>query len=216
MKTFLAPLIAALAIVLGGCSSPDAPQGRGVYMLLDTSGTYTEELDEARQIIAYLLTQLDSGDVFAIARIDTGSFSEKDIVAKVVFDDRPSAANQQKRVFLEQVDAFLKTVKSSPYTDITGGLLQAQEFLHEHQLAEMTILVFSDMKEDLPEGYNRDLALTFDNTKVLAVNVTKLRSDNVDPQEYLDRLAQWQQRVETGGGDWDVINDLDRMSQLLK
>lgn len=216
MKKLLAPLITALTLLIGGCSSPDAPQGRGVYMLLDTSGTYTEELDKARQIIAYLLTQLDSGDVFAIARIDTGSFSEKDIIAKVVFDDRPSAANQQKRVFLEQVDAFLKTVKSSPYTDITGGLLQAQEFLHEHQLAEMTILVFSDMKEDLPEGYNRDLAITFDNTNVLAVNVTKLRTDNVDPQEYLDRLAQWQQRVETGGGEWGVINDLDRMSQLLK
>lgn len=72
------------------------------------------------------------------------------------------------------------------------------------------------MKEDLPEGYNRDLAITFDNTKVLAVNVTKLRSDNVDPQEYLDRLAQWEQRVETGGGDRGMINDLDRMSQLLK
>lgn len=54
----------------------------------------------------------------------------------------------------------------------------------------MTILVFSDMKEDLPEGYNRNLALTFDNTKVLAVNVTKLRSDNVDPHEYLDRMSQ--------------------------
>lgn len=216
MKKLLAPLVTALTLFIGGCSSPDAPQGRGVYMLLDTSGTYTQELDKARQIIAYLLTHLDSGDVFAIARIDTGSFSEKDIVAKVVFDDRPSAANQQKRVFLEQVDAFLKTVKSSPYTDITGGLLQAQEFLNEHQLAETTILVFSDMKEDLPEGYNRDLALTFDNTRVLAVNVTKLRSDNVDPQEYLDRLAHWQQRVETGGGKWDVINDLDRMSQLLK
>lgn len=216
MKKLLAPLVTALTLFIGGCSSPDAPQGRGVYMLLDTSGTYTQELDKARQIIAYLLTQLDSGDAFAIARIDTGSFSEKDIVAKVVFDDRPSAANQQKRAFLEQVGAFLKTVKSSPYTDITGGLLQAQEFLHEHQLAEMTILVFSDMKEDLPEGYNRDLALTFDNAKVLAVNVTKLRTDNVDPQEYLDRLAQWQQRVETGGGEWEVINDLDRMSQLLK
>lgn len=216
MNKLLAPLIAAFAIIIGGCSSPDAPQGRGVYMLLDTSGTYTQELDKARQIIAYLLTQLDSGDVFAIARIDTGSFSEKDIVAKVVFDDRPSAANQQKRAFLEQIDGFLKTVKPPPYTDITGGLLQAQEFLHEHQLAEMTILVFSDMKEDLPEGYNRDLALTFDNTRVLAVNVTKLRSDNVDPQEYLDRLTQWQQRVETGGGEWGVINDLERMSQLLK
>lgn len=73
---------------------------------------------------------------------------------------------------------------------IALSVLQAREFLHEHQLAWMTILVFSDMNEDLPERYNRDLAITFDNTKVLAVNVTKLRSDNVDPQEYLDRMSQ--------------------------
>lgn len=99
---------------------------------------------------------------------------------------------------------------------IALSVLQAREFLHEHQLAWMTILVFSDMNEDLPERYNRDLAITFDNTKVLAVNVTKLRSDNVDPQEYLDRLAQWEQHVEAGGGDRGVINDLDRMSQFLK
>ncbi|MDH3267209.1 MAG: VWA domain-containing protein, partial [Gammaproteobacteria bacterium] len=64
-------------------------------MLLDTSGTYREELDKAEQIIRYTLSRLDAADTFAVARIDTGSFSEKDIVAKASFDDRPSAGTRQ-------------------------------------------------------------------------------------------------------------------------
>jgi len=214
-------LIRCVAVVLIGltpfaCSTPEQPTNRGVYMLLDTSGTYTEELQKARQIIVYLLTRLDSGDAFAVARIDTGSFSEKDIVAKMTFDDRPSAANQQKRVFLEQVDAFIENARSSAYTDITGGLLQAEEYLSEHNLCNKTILVFSDMQEELPKGYNRDIDLSLENVEVVAVNVTKLRTDNVDPRKYLDRLANWRQDVEASGGEWRVINDLNRLGQLLR
>jgi hypothetical protein len=210
---------AAFILLIGfipiSCSAPDMPSNRGVYMLLDTSGTYTKELQKARQIIAYLLTQMESGDAFAVARIDTGSFSEKDIVAKMTFSDRPSAANQEKRQFMEKVDAFVDTTRSAAYTDITGGLLQAEEYLAEHNVGEKVILVFSDMQEELPPGYNRDLTLSFDNVDVVAVNVTKLRTDNVDPREYLDRLANWQHKVESGGGNWRVINDLDRLGTLL-
>lgn len=209
-------VVMIIAVMVTACSEPEQPRERGVYMLLDTSGTYTEELDKARQIISYLLTRLDAGDVFAVARIDTGSFSEKDIVAKATFDDRPSAANRQKRAFMEAVDTFVEDATSASYTDITGGLLQAQEYLNEHPVGPKTILVFSDMKEDLPEGYNRDIPLTLDGVEVVAVNVTKLRTDNVNPQEYLDRLEEWQARVEAGGGSWRVINDLNRLDQLLQ
>ena len=50
---------------------------------------------------------------------------------------------------------------------------------------------------------------------VVALNVTKLRSDNRDPREYLGRLAEWQGRVEKTGGTWRVINDLDGLEGLL-
>lgn len=198
------------------CSSPEVPTNRGVYMLLDTSGTYTSELQKARQIIAFLLTQMESGDAFAVARIDTGSFSEKDIIAKMTFNDRPSAANQEKRLFMEKIDEFVDTTRSSTFTDITGGLLQADEYLKEHEAGNKTILVFSDMREELPPGYKRDLDLSFKNVEVVAVNVTKLRTDNADPREYLGRLAQWRQKVETGGGTWRVVNDLERLGNLLQ
>jgi VCBS repeat-containing protein len=207
-------LFVICALLLTACTE-QGPTNRGVYLLIDTSGTYTQELDHAQQLISALLVKLEPSDSFAVGRIDTGSFSEKDIVAKVTFDDRPSQANQQKRLFRETVEEFVKNVRSSPYTDITGGVLQAIEYLNEKNPGRKTILVFSDLKEDLPEGFVRDLPLSLDGFDVVALNVTKLRSDNVDPREYMDRLADWQQRVEKGGGNWRVINDMDRLERIL-
>jgi len=203
-----------LAIILGSCSDP-VPTTRGVYMLMDTSGTYTKELKQAQRVINFILAKLEPGDSFAVQRVDTGSFNEKDIVAKVTFEDRPSRANQQKREFRDKVDRFVKSVKPSPYTDITGGMLQAIEWLTEAGTGHNTILIFSDLKEDLKKGYVRDIPLQLQGFSVVALNVTKLRSDNVDPREYLDRLAAWQQKVEAGGGTWQVVNDMDRLETVL-
>jgi hypothetical protein len=214
MKRLLSAAGLALALTVTGCSEP-APQGRGVYMLMDTSGTYTEELQKAQQIINAILAKLDPGDSFAVARIDTGSFSERDIVARITFDDRPSMTNQQKRKFRDLIDEFVGSVTPASYTDITGGILQAVEYLNEKNPGRKTILIFSDLKEDLKDGYVRDIPLTMDNYNVIALNVTKLRSDNIDPREYMTRLEDWQHRVESGGGTWRVVNDLDRLERIL-
>jgi len=207
--------LVTLCLVLVSCSSDVKPRNTGVFMLVDTSGTYTEELDKAEQIIRYTLSKLDATDSFAVARIDTGSFSEKDIVAKASFDDRPSAVNRQKRLFAQQVSDFVANADPSPYTDITGGLLQAVEFLNEKGTGNKTILIFSDLKEDLEAGYIRDIDVQLQGFEVIALNVTKLRSDNIDPREYMSRLEQWQGRVEKTGGEWRVINDLDGLDGLL-
>jgi len=174
MKTFS---LALLLTFLAGCT-PATHQNNGVYMLLDTSGTYREELRKAEQIIRYTLSRLDATDTFAVARIDTGSFSEKDIVAK-------------------------------------ASLLQAIEYLNEKDTGKKTILIFSDLKEDLQDGYIRDIDFELDGFNVIALNVTKLRSDNIDPREYLSRLDEWQARIEKSGGKWRVINDLDGLEGLL-
>ncbi len=206
--TLLVPLL------LMACA-PEAPTNSGVYMLLDTSGTYRQELTKAEQIIRYTLSKMQATDTFAVARIDTGSFSEKDVIAKSSFDDRPSAINRQKRLFAQQVSDFVDGVDSSPYTDITGGVLQAIEFLNEKGTGRKTILIFSDLKEDLKEGYVRDIDFDLTGFDVVALNVTELRSDNIDPREYLGRLEEWQRKVETSGGQWRVINDLDGLEGLL-
>ena len=207
-------IVVACCLVLVSCAR-EMPTNTGVYMLLDTSGTYREELVKAEDIIRYTLARLDATDAFAVARIDTGSFSERDIVAKASFDDRPSAVNRQKRAFAEQVRNFVETADPSPYTDITGGLLQAVEYLNEKGTGRKKILIFSDLKEDLDKGYMRDIEVPLAGFEVIALNVTKLRSDNMDPREYLSRLEAWQGKVEKTGGTWRVINDLDNLDGIF-
>ncbi|MGD8494491.1 MAG: hypothetical protein PVH44_12860, partial [Desulfobacterales bacterium] len=84
----------AVCMLMAGCTDTKS-RSTGVYMLLDTSGTYAVELKKAQKILNYLLGVLAPGDTLAVARIDTGSFSEKDIISKVTFDERPSVANNQ-------------------------------------------------------------------------------------------------------------------------
>ncbi|WP_050762861.1 vWA domain-containing protein [Reinekea blandensis] len=205
--------IALLSLTLMSCGEQPDPY-RGVYLLLDTSGTYTEELKKAQQIINYYLGTLTAGDSFAVARIDSGSFSEKDIIAKVTFDGRPSQMNAQKREFALAINEFVESVESAQYTDISGGLLQAVEFLNETGAGQKVVLIYSDLREELPEGYQRDFDYELDGFQVYALNVTKLREDNVDPNLYMNRLTNWQQKVESGGGEWIVVNDLDRTDAL--
>lgn len=207
-------LFVGAALVLTACAPPVA-HNTGVYLLVDTSGSYNRQVSKAEQIILFALSRLQPLDSFAVARIDTASFTEKNIIAKATFDDRPSTANQQKRAFASRVEKFVDESKPAPYTDITGGLLQAIEFLNEKKPGRKEILIFSDMKEELAKGYVRDLPLDFKGFEVVALNVTKLRSDNFDPREYLSRLEAWRARVEKGGGHWRVVNDLDRLDGLL-
>ena len=70
----------------------------------------------------------------------------------MTFDERPSVTNQQKRKFRDQIDAFVKGVQPAAHTDITGGVLQAVEYLNEKDPGRKTILVFSDLEEDLEEA----------------------------------------------------------------
>src|SRR5512136_783680 len=107
-----------VALLLSACGDNRA-HSQAVYMLVDTSGTYAREMKKASKIINYLLATLNPGDSLAVAKVETRSFTEKDIVAKVTFDKRPSQATSQKRAFKTSIEAFAEGVKGSAYTDIT-------------------------------------------------------------------------------------------------
>ncbi len=207
-------LIIILGLLIAGCGEPKN-RSKGIYMLLDTSGTYTKELPQAQSILNYLLGVLQPGDTLAVACIDTGSFSEKDIIAKVTFDARPSVANNQKRAFMKEVNNFVKNVPQSPYTDISGGILQAIEYLNEAGSGSKYVLIFSDLKEELAEGHIRDVPFQLDGFQVIALNVTKLRQDIKDPKIYIARVEDWRLKAEGGGGKWGVINDLERLENIF-
>jgi hypothetical protein len=214
-KFLVSCVAAALAAGTAGCVD-SRNQAHAVYMLVDTSGSYAQEAAKAQLIISYLLGTLQSGDSLAVARVKSRSFTEKDIVAKVTFDARPTQANAQKRAFRDKTGAFLDTVKGSVYTDITGGMLQGAEFLNETGAGRKTILIFSDMQEELDKVTVRDFPISLKDIRVVAVNVTKLTTDNIDPRKYLGRLDAWEKRVKGAGAkEWRVINDLERLDAIF-
>jgi len=209
---FSLPLLA----LAGGCGDPRS-HSHAVYMLVDTSGTYAEEVGKAQSIVNYLLGTLQPGDSLAVARVKSRSFSEKDIIAKATFDNRPSQANAQKRLFAEQIAAFTQVARGSVYTDITGGLIQGAMFLNETGAGKKTILIFSDMQEELDKTTMRDFPIDLKDIRVVAVNVVKLKTDNVDPRRYTGRLEAWQKRIQGAGArEWRVINDIEHLDAMLK
>ncbi|MGH8631560.1 MAG: VWA domain-containing protein [Burkholderiales bacterium] len=213
-------LVALAAAVLLSACGPKTNHNQAVYVLVDTSGTYAREIGKAQAVINYLLGSLNPGDALAVGRVKSRSFSEKDIVAKVSLHKDPLQANAQKRNFSEQISAFTKTAKSaggSKYTDITGGVMQAAEFLQETDAGKKTIIIFSDMQEELDYKTVRDFPIRLDGIRIIALNVTKLDTDNVDPRRYVGRLEWWEKRArEAGATDWRVVNDMEHLERVFE
>jgi len=211
-----AALCAALA--LGCAASGDHHQA--VYVLVDTSGTYVKEIGKAQAVINYLLGHLNPGDSLAVGQVKSRSFSEKDIVAKVTLNKDPLQANTQKRSFSEEISGFTKVAglgRGSAYTDITGGIMQAAEFLNETGAGHKTIIVFSDMQEELDYKTVRDFPIHLDGIRIIALNVTKLSTDNVDPRRYTGRLDWWEQRAKAAGAsEWRVVNDIEHLERVFE
>jgi len=210
MKNYLASGLLAWSMLFSGACGDSGAHSHGVYMLVDTSGTYAKEINKASKIINYLLATLNPGDSLAVAKVESRSFTEKDIVAKVTFDKRPSQATSQKRAFKEKMYTFTGSAKGSAYTDITGGLIQGAEYLNETKSGIKTIVIFSDMQEELGKGTVRDFPINLEGFRIVALNVTKLGTDNADPRLYLDRLSRWEEKVRKAGAtEWVVVNDLE-------
>src|SRR5256885_1418647 len=69
---------------------------------------------------------------------------------------------------------------------------------------------------ELDKVTQRDFPINLKNIRVIAVNVVKLNTDNVDPRRYMGRLEAWQKRVQDAGArEWRVINNLDRLDAIL-
>jgi hypothetical protein len=215
MRRLIVFSLVTLLLSAAGCTETGGKHARAVYVLLDVSQSYSNKLDNANPVIDYLLGTLVSGDSLAIASIDDASFTEKDIITKVTFDDRPSVANEQKRALRARLNQYFANLHPSDKTDVSGALLQAAQDLDETGAGHRYILVFSDLEQDLPKGYVRKSRLPLDGTQVIAVDVTKLHSDNVNPQNYLDRLQHWKKVVTEDGGKWQVVNDMNHLDRIF-
>jgi len=212
-------LLAGLGIaLLAGCG-PQINHSQAVYVLVDTSGTYAKEISKAQSVVNYVLGSLQPGDSLAVGRVKSRSFSEKDIVAKVTLNRDPMQATGQKRSFGEQIASFAKSAQGSAgsrYTDITGGMMQGAEFLNETGARTKTLIIFSDMQEELDYKTVRGFPIKLEGIRIIALNVTKLDTDNADPRRYTGRLEWWEQRARAAGAsDWRVVNDLEHLERVF-
>lgn len=215
LNLVMATLLMPLSLTLSGCSEPQ-PRNKAVYMLVDISGSYIKELEKAKKLTGYLLTQLDSGDSITLSTIDSKSFTQKNTIGQVTFDDRPSLVNQQKLQMQHLMEDFTeRRTQGSAYTDISGGVIQAAQQLNNTDAGEKYLILFSDLAEDLPHDHTRNLSIKLDGIHVVAVNVTKLSTDNLNPQDYVARLDGWQSAIESGGGHWRLVNDWKQADQML-
>jgi len=213
-KIVLAIVIGAL--LLGACESRRYDQA--IAVLIDVSGTYADQKAGTVDVIKReILPNMVPGDTLLVIRIDSESYERGNVETLLTLDRRPSHANAQKLAAAKKLNSFAVRKGSSKHTDIPGALMLAAEYLSEIQAGSSTILLFSDMQEDLPPGFRRELEENeLENVHVVAMNVKRLGRDTADPKQFRKRLATWEKRVvSAGAAEWRTLMDTAKLPTYL-
>ena len=211
MKRLL-PLLLALSCTSG------AQYAQAVCALVDVSGTYADQKGDVVEVIRKgLLPHLAPGDTLVVIRIDDESYKKGNVEASLKLDVRPSKANAQKLAFATSLDEFSKRPVRTAHTDIRGAMMLGAEYLRESGAGRRTMVLFSDLEEDLPRGVKRDLAPDeLKGVRVVAMNVKRLAADNANPTAYRQRLSGWEKEVTTHGArEFKVVLEPERLVELL-
>ncbi len=206
----------------GACLSACSDARRydqAIGVLIDVSATYVNEREETVRVIKReILPHLVPGDTLLVARIDSESYDRENVEAMLTLDRRPSHANAQKLDLSKKLDEFARRPMNAAYTDISGAIMLASEYLAETKAGSQVLLIFSDMQEDLVPGSKRQLEATeLAGTYVLAMNVKRLERDQVDPSRFRSRLDAWGEGVAAAGAaEWRSLNDATKLPEYLE
>ena len=217
MKNATPRLIGGLLLIMLGCDEATR-YDQAVAILIDVSGTYADRKGDTVDLIKrQVLPDMVPGDTVFVIRIDSESYDEKNLVALMTLDRRPSQANAQKLSLAQTLDAFAERRDHANHTDISGAIMLASEYLREIEAGSSTILVFSDLQTDLPPGAKRTLEEgELEGMHVAAINVKRLTGDTYDPAIYRARLKRWEREVKRAGAtEWRTILDPMRLPPYL-
>ena len=216
-RTALALALAAL-LTTAGCLDMQTSE-TAICILIDVSGTYADQKGEVVKIIKReVIPTLVPGDTLITILIDSASYEKDNVTTIATLDARPSRANAQKLALAQQLDAFAASGVQSRFTDIPGAMMLGAEYLQESNSKTRVMLVFSDMREELPEGSKRELRPDeFQGIQIIAMNVKRLGPDTADPEVYRQRLESWERRVERAGGEsWRTVMDAKKLPGILE
>jgi len=208
--------LATLGLLLACACSDARSHARATAVLLDVSGTYFDQLGEMVRIIrAGLLPGIRPGDSFFVIRIDERSYDRSAVETAITFDSQPSRANAQKLTLGGTLDRFARNAHRARYTDVSGAILLASEYLRETRAGRKEIVIFSDLREELPKGTRRSLEPgELDGTDVVAMNVKRLAADEQDPAAYRARLTEWGARLRrAGASNFRVVLEPEELAQ---
>lgn len=185
---------------------------RAVFVLVDVSGTYFAELDDAVRGSRLIAASLDAGDHLTVSEIGSCSFDDNAIVVDAAIPDRPSEASAVQRQLITDIDAYAGRAARTQFTDIHGALLQAVDRLSRSDAGKRVVVVFSDLVEDPVSGCaSANAPLDLGGVTVIAANVIKLSADAQDPQAYFARIDAWEAKVETAGGRFVLVDDVEAL-----
>jgi hypothetical protein len=190
-----------------------------ICVLIDVSGTYSDQKADVVKIVKReILPTLVPGDTFITILIDSESYEKDNVTVIATLDARPSRANAQKLALAQELDAFAASETRSRFTDIPGAMMLGAEYLQEARGDRRVMLVFSDLREELPKGAKRELRPDeFQGIEVVAMNVKRLGPDSADPAVYRRRLESWHERVEgSGGASWRTVMDANQLPEILE
>ncbi|MGI9592120.1 MAG: hypothetical protein ACR2P8_12180 [Myxococcota bacterium] len=210
-------LIGAVAALGVGCEDGRS-YDQALCVLIDVSGTYADQKAEVVRILKReVLPALEPGDTLMVIRIDGDSYEKNNLEALVRLDARPSRANAQKLALAKKLDDFARHGHKAEYTDIQGAMVLGTDYLRELESGSRVMLVFSDMRQDLPAGTRRELhEEEFAHIDVVAMHVKRLDSDNANPAVFRSRLASWEQRLlDAGASGWRTLMDSTKLPEHL-
>lgn len=209
---------AILAALLAASCTSGAKYAQAVVALVDVSGTYADQKAQVVEVIRRgMLPRLTPGDSLIVIRIDSESYKKDNVEASLTLDVRPSKANAEKLAFANKLEAFARRPIHAGHTDIRGAIMLGAEYLRETEAGRKTMVVFSDMEEDLPRGVKRELAADeLKGVRVVAMNVKRLAADNADPTSYRQRLAGWgKQMTAHGAREFKVVLEPEKLAEIL-
>lgn len=209
MRALASALIGLFALAMAGCGLVTR-NDQAVFVLVDVSGTYFAEVDDAVRGSKLITASLNAGDQISVAEIGSCSFDDDALALNTRLPDRPSEAAAAKTRALSELDAYEARAQRTQYTDIHGAMLQAVDRLSRSGATKRVIVVFSDLVEDPVSGCESAQApLDLDGVTVIAANVIKLTADARAPQQYFDRLDAWETMVTEAGGTWRLVDDVE-------
>jgi len=96
-------------------------------------------------------------------------------------------------------------------------MMLGAEYLRETNAGRRTMVIFSDMEEDLPRGVKREMAPDeLKGVRVLAMNVKRLGPDNANPMAYRARLASWEKQLTSHGArEFKIVLEPEKLADLL-